>query len=221
MKQRAISVLSGGLDSCVSTACAINEGYEVIAIHFNYHQRTERRELQAFDDICKFYKIKNMLIDMDFFKQIGGSSLTDFSIDIPKNELGKNGKIPNTYVPFRNGIFYSIAAAIAQRFEARYIYTGLVSEDSSGYPDTTIDFVNKASEFIKSGSGEDIKLVTPLIKLKKSEIVKLGLELKAPLELSYSCYENNDIACGKCESCQLRLNAFKENGINDFIQYLN
>ncbi|MBZ7982055.1 7-cyano-7-deazaguanine synthase QueC [Campylobacter sp. RM12640] len=219
MSKIAISILSGGLDSCVSTACAINEGYKVIALHFNYSQRTEQRELQAFNEICKFYNIEKLVVDMDFFKQIGGSSLTDMSLEIPKDELGKNGKLPNTYVPFRNGIFYSIAAAVAQRFNASAIYTGLVSEDSSNYPDTTLGFVEKTASFIKEGSGEDIKIITPLIKLKKSEIVKLGMSLKAPLELSYSCYDSNDLACGKCESCQLRLKGFSEAGFNDLIKY--
>lgn len=219
MSKIAISILSGGLDSCVSTACAIRDGYKVIAIHFNYHQRTEQRELKAFNDICDFYKIQKMAIDMDFFKQIGGSSLTDISLEVPKGTLGENGKVPNTYVPFRNGIFYSIAAAIAQRFNASAIYTGLVSEDSSNYPDTTLDFVEKTAAFIKEGSGEDIKIITPLIKLKKSEIVKLGISLKAPLELSYSCYDSNELACGKCESCQLRLKGFNEAGFKDLIKY--
>ncbi|WP_267524868.1 7-cyano-7-deazaguanine synthase QueC [Campylobacter sp. MG1] len=220
MSKIAISILSGGLDSCVSTACAINDGYQVIALHFNYHQRTELRELKAFNDICDFYGIQKIIIDMDFFRQIGGSSLTDFNIEIPKNELGKNGDIPNTYVPFRNGIFYSIATAVAQRFNASAIYTGLVSEDSSGYPDTSIDFVEKTKDFIVSGSGVEIKLLTPLITLRKSQIIKLGMQINAPLHLSYSCYESNDLACGRCESCQLRLRAFNEVGIKDFIRYM-
>ncbi len=218
---RAISILSGGLDSCVSTAVALNNGLQVLAIHFNYHQRTQERELKAFNDICAFYGIPSLVIDMDFFKQIGGSSLTDLSLDIPKNELGLNGDLPNTYVPFRNGIFYSIAAAVAQRNNANSIYTGLVSEDSSGYPDTTKEFVNKTEQFIRVGSGENIKLITPLINLSKAEIVKLGIKLNAPLHLSFSCYESNDLACGKCESCQLRLRGFKQAGMIDPIAYQN
>lgn len=216
---RAISILSGGLDSCVSTAVAINQGYEVIALHFNYYQRTMQRELKAFNDISDFYNLQKLSIDMDFFKQIGGTSLIDLTMSIPKDKINSNDEIPSTYVPFRNGIFYSIAAAIAQRFQAKAIFTGLVSEDCSNYPDTSLEFVKNTYEFIKSGSGEDISLETPLIKLKKEEIVSLGMKLNAPLELSYSCYESNELACGECESCQLRLKGFKNAGFVDKIKY--
>lgn len=214
---KAISILSGGLDSCVSTAVAINEGYEVIALHFNYFQRTQTREEKAFNDICDFYKLQRFCLDMDFFKTIGGSSLTDSTIDIPKDEISTS--TPSTYVPFRNGVFYSIAASLAQRFDADAIFTGLVYEDASAYPDTSPDFVNKTQDFVQSASAKKIVLKTPLIQLRKKDIVLLAQKLNAPIHLSYSCYESNELACGRCESCLLRLKGFKEAGVKDLLSY--
>ena len=208
--KKAVVILSGGMDSTLSSYIAKNSGYELIAVHFNYGQRTQNRELKAFRDICNDLKIlEKYEIDIPFFTQIGASALTDKNIDVPTNgiEVG----VPVTYVPFRNGIFLSIAAAVAEKEEATAMYIGVVQEDSSGYPDCTDDFINDMKKAINQGTKEDthINIITPLVHLSKAQIVQEAIKLKVPLEHTWSCYKEESEACGVCDSCRLRLNGFK------------
>lgn len=210
MKKKALCILSGGMDSTLASYIAKSEGYEIIALHFNYGQRTEKRELKAFRDICDDLQIlKKYEIDIPFFTQIGASALTDNSIDVPID--GVKPGVPITYVPFRNGIFLSIASAIAEKEEAEALYIGVVEEDSSGYPDCTDDFIKKIESAINEGTKKEtnITIKTPLVKLHKDEIVKKAIELNVPLEHTWSCYKEEVEACGVCDSCRLRLNGFK------------
>ena len=218
--KKAICILSGGMDSTLTSYIAKNDGYEIIAIHFNYGQRTQDRELKAFRDICDDLKIlEKYEIDIPFFTQIGASALTDKNIDIPIG--GVESGVPVTYVPFRNGIFLSIAAAVAEKEEAIAMYIGVVQEDSSGYPDCTDSFINDMKKAINQGTKEDthIDIVTPLVHLSKAEIVIEALKLNVPLEHTWSCYKEEQEACGVCDSCRLRLNGFKIANIKDPIPY--
>jgi len=218
--KKAVCILSGGMDSTLTGFMAKNEGYEIIAVHFNYGQRTEQRELKAFRDICKSLNVSNDYeIDIHFFEQIGASALTDKNIKIPTDGI-KPG-VPVTYVPFRNGIFLSIATAIAEKEEASAIYIGVVEEDSSGYPDCTDSFIDKMTAAINQGTKEktNIQIKTPLVHLKKEDIVLKAQELQVPFELTWSCYANEDKACGVCDSCRLRLKGFEKAGIKDKIPY--
>jgi len=217
---KAVVILSGGMDSTTAAFIAKNEGYEIIPVHFNYSQRTEKRELKAFNDICDYLKLENRyIIDVPFFKQIGASALVDENIDVPVDGI-KPG-IPVTYVPFRNGIFLSIAAAVAEKEGAEAIYIGVVEEDSSGYPDCTEEFIKNMQKAINSGTKPEtnIEIKTPLVHLKKEDIVKTALKYNVPLELTWSCYQNENEACGVCDSCRLRLKGFEKAGIRDKIPY--
>ncbi len=207
------------MDSSVAAYMAKKEGYEIIALHFNYGQRTEGKELEAFRAIAKSLEAKTYEIDLPFFKQIGASALVDESIAVPTEGI-KPG-IPVTYVPFRNGIFLSIAAAIAEKEGAEAIYIGVVEEDSSGYPDCREEFIQKMQEAINAGTKPEtkIEIKTPLIHLKKEDIVTVGAKLGVPLELTWSCYQNSDEACGVCDSCRLRLKGFEKAGLEDKIPY--
>ena len=207
------------MDSSVAAYMAKKEGYEIIALHFNYGQRTEAKELEAFRAIAKSLEAKTYEIDLPFFKQIGASALVDESIAVPTEGI-KPG-IPVTYVPFRNGIFLSIAAAIAEKEGAEAIYIGVVEEDSSGYPDCREEFIQKMQEAINAGTKPEtkIEIKTPLIHLKKEDIVTVGAELGVPLELTWSCYQNSEEACGVCDSCRLRLKGFEKAGLEDRILY--
>lgn len=219
-KKRAVCILSGGMDSTLASYIAKNDGYEIIAVHFNYGQRTEKRELQAFRDICEDLKIKEKYeIDIPFFTQIGASALTDKSIDVPIG--GVEAGVPITYVPFRNGIFLSIATAIAEKEEAEALFIGVVEEDSSGYPDCTDTFIDKMTSAINEGTKETtkIEIKTPLVHLMKEQIVQKSLELNVPLQHTWSCYKEEDEACGVCDSCRLRLNGFEKAGTLDPISY--
>jgi len=217
---KAVVILSGGMDSTTSAFIAKSEGYELIPVHFNYGQRTEKRELKAFNDICDYLNLENRyIIDIPFFKQIGASALVDENIDVPVD--GVKPGIPVTYVPFRNGIFLSIASAIAEKEGAKAIYIGVVEEDSSGYPDCTEEFIFNMQKAINAGTKPetDIKIKTPLVHLKKEDIVKTAMEYGVPLNLTWSCYKNEDEACGVCDSCRLRLKGFEKAGIEDKIPY--
>jgi len=218
--KKAVVILSGGMDSTTTAYIAKNSGYEVVAVHFNYGQRTEKKELEAFKNICEELKIKNnYIIDLDFFKQIGASALTDKNISVPIGGLEEG--IPVTYVPFRNGIFLSIAGAIAEKEGAETIFIGVVEEDSSGYPDCRENFIKSMEQSINLGTKDEtnIKIMTPLIHLKKEDIVKKAVKEGVKLELTWSCYQNEDKACGVCDSCRLRLKGFKKEGIKDPISY--
>ena len=220
MNKKAICILSGGMDSTLSSYIAKNEGYEIIAVHFNYGQRTEKRELKAFRDICDDLGIlEKYEIDIPFFTQIGASALTDMSIDVPTG--GIEAGVPITYVPFRNGIFLSITAAIAEKEGATAMYIGVVQEDSSGYPDCTDEFIQDITKAINQGTKEEtkIEIVTPLVHLTKAQIVEEAIKLNVPLEHTWSCYKEENEACGVCDSCRLRLNGFKLANAIDPIPY--
>ena len=218
--KKAVVILSGGMDSTTAAFIAKKEGYEIIPLHFNYGQRTEAKELESFNKICDYLGLKNRyVIDIPFFKQIGASALVDENIEVPTDGI-KPG-IPITYVPFRNGIFLSIAAAIAEKEKANAIYIGVVEEDSSGYPDCREEFIKYMEKAINAGTKPEtnIEIKTPLIHLKKEDIVKKAIEVGVPLELTWSCYKNEDEACGVCDSCRLRLKGFEKAGVKDIIKY--
>ncbi|MCD6173971.1 MAG: 7-cyano-7-deazaguanine synthase QueC [Sulfurimonas sp.] len=218
--KKAICIMSGGMDSTLSAYMMKNDGYEVIALHFNYDQRTQTKELECFHKICNDLKVKEKyVLDLDFFKQLGASALTDKSIEVPTG--GIEDGVPITYVPFRNGIFLSMAAAIAEKEEAEVISIGVVEEDSSGYPDCRESYIKSMQESINLGTKDETNIIIhmPLVNLKKSQIVQKSLELKVPLELTWSCYKNESLACGVCDSCRLRLNGFKLAGVTDPIPY--
>ena len=220
MSKKAVCILSGGMDSTLSSYIAKNEGYEIIAVHFNYGQRTEHKELEAFRNICIELNVKEKYeINIPFFTQIGASALTDTSIDVPTG--GIEAGVPITYVPFRNGIFLSIATAIAEKHEAEALFIGVVQEDSSGYPDCTDTFISKMESAMNQGTKEETKLeiITPLVHMSKEQIVTKAVELDVKLEYTWSCYKNENKACGVCDSCRLRLNGFKQAGVTDPIQY--
>ncbi len=224
MKVRSIVLVSGGLDSAVTAAIALGEGPAAF-FHVNYGQRTSEREERAFRNIADYYGVKDRFsADIGYLKAIGGSALTDASIDVPRGDLGRVG-MPVTYVPFRNAHLLSIAVSLAEVRGAAHIYIGAVEEDSSGYPDCREEFFRAFNDVIKLGTGSGTKgagiaIKTPLIHKKKSEIVRLGLELKVPLELTWSCYKNSEEACGECDSCLLRLRGFTEAGQTDPIAYV-
>ena len=219
MKKIAICIISGGMDSALAAQIAKNDGYEIVALHFNYGQRTEKKELECFEKIANDLGAKErQVVDLDFFSQIGVNALTDNSIEVPTDGI-KPG-VPITYVPFRNGIFLSVAAAVAQKFNAQAMYIGVVEEDSSGYPDCRESFIKSINSAINLGLNDnDIEIKTPLIHLSKADIVKKSLELGVKLEHTWSCYKNEDKACGVCDSCRLRLNGFKLAGVKDPIEY--
>ncbi len=220
MNKKAICILSGGMDSTLASYMAKNDGYEIIAVHFNYGQRTQDRELKAFRDICDDLGIlEKYEIDIPFFTQIGASALTDKTIDVPTG--GIEAGVPITYVPFRNGIFLSITAAIAEKEGATAMYIGVVQEDSSGYPDCTDLFIDKMTKAINQGTKEEtkIEILTPLVHLSKAQIVQEAVKLNVPLEHTWSCYKEEAEACGVCDSCRLRLNGFKIAGVKDPISY--
>ena len=220
-KDTAVILVSGGMDSLVTAAIA-NEEYKLAFLHLNYGQKTENRELKAFNDIADYYNVKKRLcVNVEHLSQIGGSSLTDNKIDVSGADIGKIG-IPTSYVPFRNANILSIAVSWAEVIKAGKIFIGAVEEDSSGYPDCREVFYEAFNRVIEMGTKPDTKISieTPVIHLKKYEIVKKGAELKAPFELSWSCYKNEDKACGECDSCALRLRGFQQAGIEDLIDYV-
>lgn len=221
-KELAVCLVSGGMDSLVCAAIA-NETHENLAfLHLNYGQKTEKRELESFQKIADFYNVPQNLrkiIDVTFLKQIGGSSLTDDSIEVKKYQ-GESEEIPDSYVPFRNTHIISMAVSWAEVVGAKKIYIGAVYEDSSGYPDCTPRYYEAVNNLIKVGTKNgDIQVVTPVIYLKKDQIVQKAVELKAPLIHSWSCYERNDKACGVCDSCALRLRGFEKAQVVDPIEY--
>jgi 7-cyano-7-deazaguanine synthase len=217
----AIVLVSGGMDSCVTAAIAKNESDEIAFLHISYGQRTERRERRAFNDIADFYGVEKRLdVSIEYLAQIGGSSLTDETIEVSEADL-ESKEIPTSYVPFRNANMLSIATAWAEVLGAGKIYIGAVAEDSSGYPDCRPEFYEAFQKAVDAGTKPDtnIKIETPIIHLSKAEIVRKGLELNAPLDLSWSCYRSEDLACGTCDSCALRLRAFERAGVKDPIPY--
>ena len=218
-KQRAVVLLSGGMDSCVCAALARRD-YAAAAVHISYGQRTEQRERLAFDRICGRLGISDRLVVRnEALRAVGGSALTDSRIAVPEaTEIGR--EVPVTYVPFRNAHFLAVAVSWAEVLGAEKIYIGAVEQDSSGYPDCRPAYYRAYNDVIKAGTKEGrIEIVTPLIGMRKREIVRLGLELNAPFDLTWSCYSREDCACGVCDSCVLRLRAFHEAGAADPILY--
>jgi len=216
----AVCIISGGMDSALSAKMAQIEGYEIIALHFNYGQRTEAKELECFRKISASVNASESYeIDLPFFEQIGASALTDKRIEVPTG--GVEEGVPVTYVPFRNGIFLSIAAAVAEKHGAEALFIGVVEEDSSGYPDCRENYIEQMQEAINLGTKEETRLEIkmPLVALKKSQIVQKSLALKVPLEDTWSCYQSEKKACGVCDSCRLRLKGFQEAGLVDPIPY--
>jgi 7-cyano-7-deazaguanine synthase len=216
------------MDSCVCAAEALHKygRGRVGLLHASYGQRTEVRELRSFSEIAEFYAVREKLVvRLDYFRAIGGSALTDAKIAVPENELGAPGPggsaIPVTYVPFRNAHFLSVAVSWAESIGAGAIYIGAVAEDSSGYPDCRPEYYEAFQELIRRGTRPEtkIEIVTPVIRLKKSQIIRRGIELGAPLQLTWSCYRGEELACGTCDSCLLRLRAFAEAGVRDPIGY--
>lgn len=219
--KKAIVLLSGGMDSAVTLSYAIQMGYTVSALHLNYGQLTQKAELRAFEELCRYYSIQDRLIvDISYLTQIGGSSLTDRNIKVKIAEEQSDG-IPNTYVPFRNANILSIATSWAEVIGAEALFIGANQIDSSGYPDTRKEFFEVYEKMIDLGTKPEtkIQIYTPIIEMSKKQIVEMGIKLKTPLELTWSCYTENETACGKCESCTLRLKGFDEAGYNDPINY--
>jgi len=219
-QSRAVVLLSGGMDSCVCAALAARDS-ACAAVHVSYGQRTEDRERRSFLAICDALGIRQrLIIRNEALRAIGGSALTDENIAVPESHLIGYG-IPVTYVPFRNAHFLSVAVSWAEVLGAEKIYIGAVEQDSSGYPDCRPAYYRAFNEVIRAGTREGrIEVVTPLIGMRKSEIVTLGLELRAPFDLTWSCYSREDRACGLCDSCVLRLRAFHEAGAADPIPYM-
>jgi len=226
-KKLAIVLVSGGMDSCVTAAIA-TEQFQTAFLHVSYGQRTEARELRAFNEIADFYDVdRRLAVNIEHLKVIGGSALTDTNISVPEVDASKSSiqykksSIPITYVPFRNAHLLAIAVSWAETIGATKIFIGAVEEDSSGYPDCREVFYQAFNEAIKMGTKPEtrVKIITPLIHMKKFEIVTKGVQLGAPLHLTWSCYQGSEKACGMCESCALRLKGFREAGMRDPIRY--
>lgn len=219
--KRAVCLVSGGMDSCVSAAIARAEGWETALLHISYGQRTQQRELRAFREIVDFWEVEqSLIIALPHFRTIGGSALTDPDIDLPEGDPDRPG-IPISYVPFRNANLLAAATSWAEIIQASCIYIGAVEEDSSGYPDCRETFFQAFSRVIEEGTRPEtsIEIVTPLLHMSKGRIVHRGIELAAPLHLTWSCYQGEERACGRCDSCRLRLRGFAAAGVKDPIPY--
>ena len=219
---RAIVLVSGGMDSCVTAALAQADGHDLNFLHLNYGQRTEQRELQAFHGIADFYHIphaRRLVCSIAHLAAIGGSSLTDAAIPVSQADL-ENTNVPSSYVPFRNAHILSVGVSWAEVCDAKRLYIGAVYEDSSGYPDCRPEYYAAFNEVIRLGTAAgDIRIETPIIYMTKEDIIRKGLELNAPLNLTWSCYQSEDLACGMCDSCALRLRGFQRAGVPDPIPY--
>ena len=219
-RELAVILVSGGMDSCVTAALAGRE-YEMAFLHLNYGQRTEKRELRSFHDLADFYHVrKKLVVNIEHLKQIGGSSLTDTSLKVQPADLHRK-EIPVSYVPFRNAHLLSIAVSWGEVLGATRIFIGAVEEDSSGYPDCRKEFYDAFNNVIALGTKPEtsLSIVTPIIGLKKHEIVLKGVELKSPFHLTWSCYQSEERACGVCDSCALRLRGFQRANEEDPIPY--
>ena len=223
MPELAVVSLSGGLDSCVTAAVARSQGYELALLHADYGQLTEARERRAFEEIADFYGVpaaSRLVISFENLRKIGGSALTDASIPLPEGDLERTG-VPVSYVPFRNAHLLATAVSWAEVIRASAIFVGFVEEDSSGYPDCREAFLEAFERAAELGTRPDthIRLRAPLVHLRKADIVRKGVELGAPLHLTWSCYQGEEKACGRCDSCLLRLRGFRDAGSPDPIPY--
>jgi 7-cyano-7-deazaguanine synthase len=217
----AVCLVSGGMDSCVTAALAREENDELAFLHVSYGQRTEARERRAFEELAAHYGVaRRLAVSIEHLARIGGSSLTDSSIPVSEADL-ESRRIPTSYVPFRNAHLLSIAVSWAEVIKAARVYIGAVAEDSSGYPDCRPEFYEAFQRVIDLGTRPDtrVEIRTPVIHMRKAEIIRRGAELAAPLELTWSCYRREDVACGRCDSCALRLRAFREAGRADPVPY--
>ena len=217
----AVCLVSGGMDSCVTAAVAREENEELAFLHVSYGQLTEARERRAFEELADFYKVSRRLaVSLEHLARIGGSSLTDASIPVSEADLSARG-IPTSYVPFRNAHLLAVATSWAEVLGATSVYIGAVAEDSSGYPDCRPEFYEAFQRAIDAGTRPEtqVRIRTPVIRMRKAEIIRRGLELGAPLGLTWSCYRAEALACGTCDSCALRLRAFGEAGVTDPIAY--
>lgn len=223
-RAKAVVLLSGGMDSCVTAAIA-KQTHELALLHASYGQRTEKRERRAFEEIAGFYRVtEKLIVRLDALRQIGGSALTDARIAVPEiapSNGQRRHEIPITYVPFRNAHFLAAAVSWAEVIDARAIFVGAVQEDSSGYPDCRPEYYRVFAELARVGTRPEteIAIKTPVIHMRKSEIIRKGIELGAPLDRTWSCYQSEESACGVCDSCRLRLRAFAEAGVTDPIAY--
>ena len=217
-----IVLVSGGMDSCVTAAIAAGRSDDLAFLHISYGQRTEARERKAFNDLADHYGVEKRLdISIEHLAKIGVSSLTDNSMAVTEADL-ESIDVPTSYVPFRNANMLAIAVSWAEVIGATAIYIGAVAEDSSGYPDCRLEFYEAFQRTVDTGTKPDTRITirTPIIELSKAEIVKKGIELDAPLHLTWSCYRNEELACGTCDSCALRLRGFKNAGVSDPIAYV-
>ncbi len=217
----AVCLVSGGMDSCVTAAIAREENEELAFLHVSYGQRTEARERRAFEELANHFGVtKRLVVPLEHLARIGGSSLTDPNIPVAEANLASR-EIPTSYIPFRNSHLLSIAASWAEALGANRIYIGAVAEDSSGYPDCRPEFYQAFQRAIDIGTRPEtqIEIITPVIHMRKSEIVRRGVQLGAPFELTWSCYQAEERACGHCDSCALRLRGFREAGVPDPIAY--
>lgn len=220
-KRKAVVLLSGGMDSALCAALALDAGYSIAALHLNYGQKTQSRELDCFRKLAEYFGAsETLVVDVSHFAAIGGSSLTDSSMEVTKAELDSSA-IPTSYVPFRNGNILSIAASWAEVIGAHAIFIGAMQLDSSGYPDCRRIFFDSFEQTINLGTKPEtnINILTPLIDYSKKDIVELGISLGVPFELTWSCYRDTDTACGECDSCALRLRGFRSAGANDPLKY--
>ncbi len=220
-KKNAIVLVSGGIDSCLVAADVVKK-YNAAFLHVNYGHRTEKRELKAFKDIANFFKVKKRLVaELKFFKEIGGSSLTDKRLNVAKAGTSSN-KVPSSYVPFKNSHLISIAVSWAEVMEAERVFIGCSTEASLLYPDATAKFLTAARKLVDETARKTnrVTLEFPLMNLSKSDIISQGQEIEVPFHLTWSCYKNNDIACGECEGCARRLRGFKKAGLFDPLEYM-
>ena len=221
-KRLAVCLVSGGMDSCVTAAIANEENDEIAFLHISYGQRTERRERECFDKIADHYRVEaRLVVTLEQLALIGGSSLTDQRMAVTPADLDARG-IPSSYIPFRNAHLLATAVSWGEVIGSSSIYIGAVAEDSSGYPDCRPEYYSAFQKVIDVGTKPETNIIvkTPVIAMKKSEIIMRGLEMGAPLELTWSCYQESEQACGRCDSCALRLRAFREAGVADPIPYM-
>lgn len=221
-EELAVVLVSGGMDSLVTAAMAFEKHQRLAFMHLNYGQKTQQKELECFHKIADHYQVapeQRKIVDMTFLSEIGGSSLTDSQMEVTHFH-GESSEIPSSYVPFRNSLIISMAVSWSEIIGAKKIYIGAVDEDSSGYPDCRPSYYRAMNALIKEGTKEgDIQVITPVINLKKEQIVKAAIELMAPLHYSWSCYAREDLACGICDSCALRLRGFQKARLEDPIEY--